>query len=261
MTMRALRTRQFIAAGSTLDIVDSPRTATSNTPGIYESAGHPLRRGHAYRAIVYTPRPTAREMRPRRPTTPSSCRASTARSGLQVSGPGAAPTVVFPWWTRADAALVGSAAGRARTARRVAVRARVRARATSERRHPDAVRVRPRDRALPRARIQLQREPAAQPRPARRLPAARQARLLPAVLGRDGAALAHGRRAGARRKRLLARQPRPERREYVVRDVDAHSWVEVYMPGIGWVTRDPTPPDSPARTQLADLAGGGEDGP
>ncbi len=35
--------------------------------------------------------------------------------------------------------------------------------------------------------------------------------------------------------------------EYVVRDFDAHSWVEVYYSGWGWVTFDPTPAASPAR--------------
>ena len=38
-------------------------------------------------------------------------------------------------------------------------------------------------------------------------------------------------------------------REYVVRDLDAHSWVEVWYPGIGWVTFDPTPSLAPARSQ------------
>jgi protein-glutamine gamma-glutamyltransferase len=42
--------------------------------------------------------------------------------------------------------------------------------------------------------------------------------------------------------------------EYVVRDFDAHSWVEVYYPGWGWITFDPTPADSPARSQPADAA-------
>jgi protein-glutamine gamma-glutamyltransferase len=38
-------------------------------------------------------------------------------------------------------------------------------------------------------------------------------------------------------------------REYVVRDLDAHSWVEVWYPGIGWVTFDPTPAAAPPRSQ------------
>jgi len=38
-------------------------------------------------------------------------------------------------------------------------------------------------------------------------------------------------------------------REYVVRDLDAHSWVEVWYSGIGWVTFDPTPALAPARSQ------------
>ena len=36
---------------------------------------------------------------------------------------------------------------------------------------------------------------------------------------------------------------------YIVRASDAHSWVEVYFPGVGWVEFDPTPPDPNARTR------------
>jgi hypothetical protein len=32
--------------------------------------------------------------------------------------------------------------------------------------------------------------------------------------------------------------------DYIVRASDAHSWVEAYFPGSGWVTFDPTPPSS-----------------
>ena len=37
--------------------------------------------------------------------------------------------------------------------------------------------------------------------------------------------------------------------EYRVRDYDAHSWVEVWFQGIGWVPFDPTPIAAPARAQ------------
>jgi MYXO-CTERM domain-containing protein len=46
----------------------------------------------------------------------------------------------------------------------------------------------------------------------------------------------------------------PKTNEYIVRDYDAHSWVEVFYPGWGWFTFDPTPADSPARAQPADAA-------
>jgi protein-glutamine gamma-glutamyltransferase len=37
--------------------------------------------------------------------------------------------------------------------------------------------------------------------------------------------------------------------EYRVRDLDAHSWVEVFFTGIGWVPFDPTPSAAPAESQ------------
>jgi transglutaminase-like putative cysteine protease len=53
--------------------------------------------------------------------------------------------------------------------------------------------------------------------------------------------------------------------QYRVRDLDAHSWVEVYFGGIGWVPFDPTPSLSPASAQASDAAlpsasRGGSDG-
>ncbi len=41
----------------------------------------------------------------------------------------------------------------------------------------------------------------------------------------------------------------------VVRDLDAHSWVEVYFNGIGWVPFDPTPAASPAAAQSSGPGG------
>jgi protein-glutamine gamma-glutamyltransferase len=42
---------------------------------------------------------------------------------------------------------------------------------------------------------------------------------------------------------------------FQVSDRDAHSWVEVYFNGIGWVAFEPTPSAAPAGPQLAELAG------
>jgi protein-glutamine gamma-glutamyltransferase len=44
---------------------------------------------------------------------------------------------------------------------------------------------------------------------------------------------------------------------FQVEDLDAHSWVEVYFSGIGWVSFDPTPAASPAAGEFVDAAGAG----
>src|ERR1700743_3981975 len=42
-------------------------------------------------------------------------------------------------------------------------------------------------------------------------------------------------------------------KQWIVRDTDAHAWDEVWFDGYGWVTIDPTPDASPARSQIAAL--------
>ena len=45
-----------------------------------------------------------------------------------------------------------------------------------------------------------------------------------------------------------------ERRDaWIVRDTDAHAWVEAWYDELGWVTYDPTPDATPARSQIAAL--------
>jgi len=50
-------------------------------------------------------------------------------------------------------------------------------------------------------------------------------------------------------------------REFVVRDLDAHSWVEAWFPAYGWVTRDPTPAAAPPRSQAGESAGDASSAP
>jgi hypothetical protein len=47
---------------------------------------------------------------------------------------------------------------------------------------------------------------------------------------------------------------------WIVRDTDAHSWVEAWFDGYGWVTLDPTPSATPARSQIASLTPAQENG-
>jgi protein-glutamine gamma-glutamyltransferase len=41
---------------------------------------------------------------------------------------------------------------------------------------------------------------------------------------------------------------------WIVRDTDAHSWVEAWFDRYGWVTMDPTPAATPARSQIAAIS-------
>jgi hypothetical protein len=52
-----------------------------------------------------------------------------------------------------------------------------------------------------------------------------------------------------------------DRKDWVIRDTDAHSWVEAYFKPYGWITFDPTPAASPANSQLDDASAGGTGGP
>ena len=75
VTMRALRSSTFIGAGTTFEIRDSPREAVPNGLGLWRTGKKPLKRGNAYRAVVYTPRPSVRELR-----TSTACRCPSART-------------------------------------------------------------------------------------------------------------------------------------------------------------------------------------
>ena len=44
------------------------------------------------------------------------------------------------------------------------------------------------------------------------------------------------------------------KKAWIVRDTDAHAWVEIWFDEYGWVTVDPTPSATPARSLVGALA-------
>src|SRR5213078_4006761 len=63
VTLRALRSRQFIGAGTTTYVSQAPKTPVDGTAGGYVTRGGPLESGDTYDADVYYPTPTPAELR------------------------------------------------------------------------------------------------------------------------------------------------------------------------------------------------------
>ncbi len=256
VTFRSLTSSQFVAGGRTVGIDKSPRTPVESGPGVFTTAGRPLKRGNAYRALVYTPSPTAAEMRAatRLPFPVASVGSGLTSISLPAVRGSIGPTtrVAFPAWGDGDP-IPGDLAMIADSpyARVYDVARRLRDSAKSPYEYMLAVErslkdgfaydESPRHSADPLADFLLREHKGY----------CQQFSGAMALLLRMGgvpARVAAGFAPGS-----LDR----DRREYVVRDMDAHSWVEVYFPGIGWVTRDPTPGDAPARSQTSDVASTG----
>jgi transglutaminase-like putative cysteine protease len=270
VTIRNLRTTQFVSAGTTLRIWRSPREVIAGAPGSFVTPGRPLVRGHAYLARVYDPRPT----------------------GAQLDAAGVAyPPELWPYLTMQLPPSAGGAPAAGGTPEDPVPPGFVVFRPFGSDAGPIGRRGRAGD-VVQLGEAQLEASPYARMyRLAQRLargattpyqlvrrvqehlstgftytetpPAARLP--LDAFLFRDKAgycqqfsgAMALLLRMGGVPARVASGfSPGTYdtgRRQYVVRDLDAHSWVEVYFPGYGWVTFDPTPAVAPARAQSSGL--------
>jgi hypothetical protein len=62
VTVRSLRSQEYVAAGFTSEIRDVPRPAAAAGSGTWTTAGRALRPGDTYRASIYTPRPTQAQL-------------------------------------------------------------------------------------------------------------------------------------------------------------------------------------------------------
>jgi transglutaminase-like putative cysteine protease len=283
VSVQRMRGTDVVGAGTTIDVLDeSRRIEPGVAPGQWQSVGE-LRTGDSYSARVYVPRPTADqlaavpaeqtsehmedlEVRVRlRDLTPEELEilpVDVPRSSIDGQPPETA-TVEFPPFGRLGARPVadyrsyglegdGDTAMRfSDLGRTYALAARLRSRAATPYEYALAV-----NDYLRRGFTYTERPP----RPAFGV-APLEAFLLDdkagycqhfsagmALLLRMGgvpARVATGFSPGGYSKRKQA---------WVVRDTDAHSWVEAWFEGYGWITLDPTPSDTPARSQIASIA-------
>src|SRR6185312_11062519 len=60
---RGLRSRLFVGAGHMIDVLSGGPAAVQVEPGTFQTVGDPLAPGQSYKARVYVPRPTDRQLR------------------------------------------------------------------------------------------------------------------------------------------------------------------------------------------------------
>jgi transglutaminase-like putative cysteine protease len=265
--VRGLRSEQFVLAGQTLD-VSSEKQAVRIGGGTYVTARGQLRRGITYGAEVYTPSPTPSELARAGTDYPPyalewlSVEIPGEDGAPQPGAPGERPTVTFspfgadqadlvtqrPGWrpeTDVAAALEGTGLERA-----FALAENLRAS------NPDPYRfVRAVQERVERDGIYSE-QPAQSDTPLDTF-------LFETHRGYcqhfSGAMALLLRMGGIPARVAVGFAPgRLDRKtkEYVIRDYDAHSWVEAYFPRYGWITFDPTPAAAPPRDQVADRARG-----
>ena len=258
---RGLRSRQFVGAGHMLGVLPGGPAAVQVEPGTFQTVGDPLTPGQSYKARVYIPRPADRQLRTAGTRYPTF---TTAYLDIRLPGiqkrTDARAVRFAPYGSHkpADAAYFnGFQSGGGTQAVRLSAYARlyqlVQSLKAGTKTPSQFV-----DNVLRRV---LSGEGYSENPPASRVP------LMDFMFGNrlgycqqfSGAMALMLRMGGVPARVASGFSPGrfdTKRNEYIVRDDDAHSWVEAYFPGIGWQTFDPTPAASPARSQLSDAGNG-----
>ncbi len=264
VTDRGLRSEEYVAAGFTTRISGVLRPARNAGSGTFRTNGRPLRPGDTYSAAVYTPRPTPRQLRNASTRYPDAVlRDLTMELPERVGGPDAGrpqrdgpqqTTILFPAFgtsTPPTTLIPGrppflggeELLARSGYRRMWAVAQQLRAAASS----PFAL--------VRSVRKRVQQGTRYTERPAQR-PVPLEAFLFDTREGYcqqfSGAMALMLRMAGVPARVASGFTPGSfdsDRGEYIVRDLDAHSWVEAFFPHIGWVTLDPTPTVAPPAAQ------------
>jgi len=258
---RGLRSREFVTAGTAFAIGDDGPLAVQEAPGTFVTGAQPLRPGNSYTATVYTPKPTEAQLRGAGTDYPDFLAPQYLSMVVAPPTPGvAAATARFtpfgtdsisdPDFPYAGTTLVEPLLARSPYARAYELATTLRERSAT----PYEFLERVRDRVQDGATYSETPPPSVNP--------------LMTFLFEDrrgycqhfaGATALLLRMGGVHARVVSGFSPGrfdPDRKEYVVRDDDAHSWVEAYFPGIGWHTIDPTPAIAPARSQTTDGGGG-----
>jgi transglutaminase-like putative cysteine protease len=271
VTIRGLRTTQVIGAGSTLSIANSPRPVRETGPGRFETVGDPLTRGQAYSAEVYVPAPGRRALAaapidypismqgylsmglPTEAGGPSSIDGTSSFPGSRYAprirfaswGSGISPQLDLPPFQR-DTEDGAAALEASRYRRTWELSQRLVAESATPAAYVRRVQEYLRD------GFGYTETPTGSAVPLDMFLFEEKAGYCQQFSGAMALLL---RMAGIPARIAAGFSPgtRDEKRgELVVRDIDAHSWVEAYFPTIGWVTFDPTPAESPARGRAAE---------
>jgi transglutaminase-like putative cysteine protease len=275
---RGLRSTEFVAAGDTLRILPGATKAALWVPDqTYVTAGDQLTPGDSYAAVVYAPRPSETQLRRARgdvteaPQGDLDLRVPVARRDQRIRDPfppgdliGSAVGLRFPGYGTSDQgpSLVwpsgqGTTTGAGTPilqhgpyAPLYALTRRLAAGADGPYDLAQAILRRVRDGATYDESPPPARYPLASFLFDERRGYCQQFSGTMAIMLRMAgipARVASGFSPGGRNTR---------RGDYVVADTDAHSWVEAYFAPYGWITLDPTPGASPARSQTSDTATG-----
>jgi transglutaminase-like putative cysteine protease len=272
VTVRSLRTDFVVGAGTPSQVLGAGEAVTGSADGTVRRLDEPLERGDSYTVRSYAPDPSPERMRAAKSAYPPQLDQYT-RIGLPLRGESALPdsrryavgvnrpSVVVPLRAGNPEGAIGAdrLLGDSAYAKTYALARRLTAGAPTV---YDAV-----DRVQDHLRTQYtysERPPT-------------QAYPLEAFLFEDeigycqqfsGAMALMLRMSGIPARVVSGFAPGSfdkETGEYRVRDLDAHSWVEVYFNDIGWVTFDPTPQAAPAdragrgpEAERLDIPTGGE---